>query len=140
MYSLPSSLNNRVELTQNIQLERSPHLSPPPRHERSQSPQTCQLSLLAFTEKSLEPALRIESVPVGLTVGNSERFCLIHQDSQLRIPGQFSRAEAEHILKATEFWDWQIIDSRPRTPRCSYRLFCLLSTVCTPQKALEVAV
>ncbi len=112
---------------------------PPPRHERSQLPQVSQLDLLAL-EKSLEPPLQIEPVPVNVTVGVEQRFWLIHQASGLRVPGQFSQSEAEYILKATsEGWDWEI-EYRPRTPNCSRRLFCLLSTICTSEKVLEVAV
>lgn len=119
---------------------RSPHLSPPPRHGRSQPAQASQLDLLALLEKSFESALRVEAVPAHLTVGNSQRFWLIHQKSQLRVPGQFSHQETEHILKATEFWDWEI-EYRPRTPNCSNRLLSLLTTVCTPpSKVLECAV
>lgn len=113
--------------------------SPQVQQERSQPPQASQLDLLALLEKSLEPALRIEGVPVNVTVGVEQRFWLIHQNSHLRIPGQFSRAEAEHILKATEFWDWEI-KYRPRTPNCNKRLLSLLTAVCTlPSKTLEVA-
>lgn len=108
---------------------------------RSQPPEVSQLNLLALLKKSLEPqepALRIETVPVNLTVGVEQRFWLIHQASALRLPGQFSQAETECILKTTAEWDWAI-EYRPRTPNCSYHLLCLLNRICTPQ-TFEVAV
>lgn len=108
-------------------------------HGRSQPPQASQLNLLALLEKSLEPPLRIEPVPVNLTVGIEQRFWLIHQESGLWVPGQFSRVEAEYIFKTTAEWDWEI-RHRPRTPNWNKRLLSLLTTVCTPPgKALECA-
>jgi hypothetical protein len=106
--------------------------------ERSQPPQANQLDLLALLEKSLEPALRIELVPVNVAVGIGQRFWLIHQQSGLQVPGQLSQTEAEYILKTTEHWDWGI-EYRPRTPNCNKRLLSLLTAVCTPQKVLERA-
>jgi hypothetical protein len=95
--------------------------------------------LLALLEKSLEPALRIEAVPSDIAVGISEKFWLIHQNSQLRVPGQFTRCEAEEILKVIVGWDWTV-DLKTREPACRYQLLTLLNRVCVPQKALEVAV
>ena len=116
---------------------RSQHLSPQ-NSERSQPPQSSQLDLLALLEKSLEPALRIETVPIDITVGSSEKFWLIHQNSHLRVPGQFTICEAKEILKVTAGWDWTV-DLKTREPACRYQLLNLLNRVCTPQKGLEVA-
>jgi hypothetical protein len=139
MYSLPSSLNNRVELTQNIQQERSPHLSPPPRHERSQPPQASQLDLLVLLGKSFEPPLKIEPVPVNVTVGFEQRFWLVHQPTGLRILGQFTYNEAQEILELTAKWDWEV-DPVTREPACCYQLMSLLERICKPKKVLECAV
>lgn len=114
-------------------------LKPQVQQERSPKLEAHQLDLLILLEKSFGSALRIEAVPINVTVGSSEKFCLIHQASGLRVPGQFSRAEAEHILRVTEKWDWAI-DYRPRTPNCNKRLLSLLTAVCTlPSKVLECA-
>ena len=112
-----------------VQQERWSPSEPP---SASQPPQASQLDLLALLEKFQEPAIRIEGVPAELTVGEELRFWLIHQESGLRVPGQFSRVEAEFILKATSEWDWEI-RHRPRTPCCGNRLLNLLKTVCKPQ-------
>jgi len=106
---------------------------------RSQPPQASQLDLLALLEKSLEPALRIEVVPVDVTVGYSEKFCLIHQESGLRVPGQFTSCEAKEILKMTALWDWQV-DLKTREPACRHYLVSLLEGICKPPMTLEVAV
>lgn len=137
MYSLPSSLNNRVELTQNIQQERSPHLSPPPQHERSQQSEAHQLNLLTLLEKPQKPELCIQPIPAILTVGFEQRFWLVHQPSGLKLPGQFSYQEAEGILELTLLWDWEV-DPKTRKPACHHYLLCLLKDICKPQKALEV--
>lgn len=111
--------------------------SPQVQHERSPQSEACQLNLLAPL-KPQEPALRIEAIPANVTVGSSERFCLIHQGSGLRIPGEFTRCEAEQILKVTHDWDWEV-DPITREPGCRYRLLWLLESICKPQKPLEVA-
>lgn len=113
--------------------------SPQVQQGRSQPPQACQLDLLVLTEKSLEPALRLEVVPANVTVGSCERFYLVHQESGLRVPWQFSRCEAEEILKVTALWDWTV-DPRTREPACRYRLLWLLEGICNPKKVLGVAV
>lgn len=107
-------------------------LKPQVQQGRSPELEDHQLNLLALLEKPFEPPLQIEPVPDNLTVGEEPRFWLIHQESGLRVPGQFSQTEAEYILKATAEWDWEI-RHRPRTPKCSNRLLSLLKTVCTPQ-------
>ena len=101
--------------------------------------QTSSLNLLASLDKKLESvALRIETIPANATVGRSERFYLIHQLSQLQIPGQFTYCEAKEILKLTHAWDWTV-DPKTRVPACHYQLLNLLEDVCRPQKVLEVA-
>lgn len=112
---------------------------PPLQQDRRSQPPPSQLNLLALLEKSLESALRIEAVPTDIAVGSSERFCLVHQSSQLRLPGQFTSCEAEEILEVTVEWDWEV-DLRTREPACRYQLLNLLSRVCTLQLASGVAV
>jgi len=106
--------------------------------QRSRSSEVHQLNLLALLEKSKEQALSLEAVPIDLTVGVGERFWLIHQESGLRVPGQFNAAEVEHILKATEQWDWEI-DLKTREPACRYRFLWLLESICKPKEVLGVA-
>ncbi len=97
------------------------------------------LDLLALLDKKLESAaLRIEIVPAKVTVGRGERFYLIHQRSQLQIPGQFTNCEAEQILELTRAWDWTV-EPKTRVPACHYQLLNLLEDICPPQKVLEVA-
>lgn len=57
-----------------------------------------------------------------------DRFCkLIHYESNLNIPGQYTHPEAEKILRITRDWDWEL-DSLGR-PRCLERLRSLLEGV-----------
>jgi hypothetical protein len=114
---------------------RLPHLS---LQERSQHPKAHQLNLLTLQDLPQEPALYIETVPVNLTLGVEQRFWLVHQPTGLRVPGQFSRREAEYIFSATEKWDWEI-DLKTREPACCYRFLWLLESICKPKKALGVA-
>ena len=56
-----------------------------------------------------------------------DRFCkLIHYESKLDIPGQFTHTQAEEILRITRDWDWGLNDLG--TPRCRDRLLLLLSS------------
>ncbi len=97
------------------------------------------LDLLALLDKKLESAaLRIEIIPTDATVGTGDRFYLIHQGSQLQVPGQFTYCEAKEILKLTCAWDWTV-NPKTRVPACHYQLLNLLEDICTPQKVLEVA-
>ncbi len=109
------------------------------RSQTSQQSEAIQLDLIALLDKKLEPAaLRIEIVPANVTVGRGERFCLVHQVSQLQIPGQFSNCEAEQILKLTHTWDWTV-NLKTRVPACRGRLLNLLEDICTLPQVLEVA-
>ena len=94
---------------------------------------------LSFFEK-LEPAaaLRTESVPDHLAVGTGERFSLIHCETGLYVPGQFSQPEADFILKTTSGWDWAV-DPKTRIPACNRYLLALLEEVCLPKKSAGVA-
>lgn len=108
--------------------------------EKGQTPQpeAHQLSLLALLKKSQEPAIRIELIPIHLTVGTDERFWIIHQESGLQVPGQFSRCEAEYILAATKEWNWAV-DLKTREPACRLKPLRLLERICFHQVAQGVA-
>lgn len=131
-----NSIIPRSSATSKYLVNESLHLSPPlQQQERS----AC--SSASPEPEPQEPALRIELVPANARVGinNSyERFWLIHQASELRIPGQFSYCEAEEILKVTHAWNWTV-DPRTREPGCRYQLLNLLERICKPQKVFEVA-
>lgn len=56
-----------------------------------------------------------------------DRFCkLIHYESSLNIPGQYTHALAERILRITRDWDWEL--NGLGIPRCRDRLLLLLSS------------
>ena len=129
---------------QNIDKQLSSILTPKPsskqdRRARSPQPEVRQLNLLALLENpQKEPALRIEVVPAELTVNSNRCFWIIHQKSELQIPGQFSRQEAERILEATKEWSWAV-DPITREPAYKWRLLSLLEYICSGKAKLEVA-
>ena len=54
-----------------------------------------------------------------------DRFCrLIHYESKLNIPGQYTHPEAEKILLDTRDWDWEL--NSLGIPRCRDKLLLLL--------------
>ena len=56
-----------------------------------------------------------------------DRFCkLIHYESSLNIPGQYTHPEAEEILRITRDWDWEL--NGLGIPRCRDKLLLLLSS------------
>jgi hypothetical protein len=105
--------------------------APPQQFSEAQSPQlkAHQLNLLTLQELPLEPALSIEPIPVNLAVGTEPVFCLVHQPTGLRVPGQFSAQEAECILRVTEGWDWTV-NLKTREPACRHRFLWLLEGIC----------
>ena len=113
--------------------------SPPNFKQRSPQPEVRQLNLLALLENSQkEPALRIEAVPAELIINSDRPFCVFHQKSELQIPGQFSRQEAEQILEETKGWNWAV-DPITREPAYKWRLLSLLEYICSGKAKLEVA-
>ena len=117
---------------------RSPE-SPRKKQARSPQPEVRQLNLLALLDNpQKESALRIEAVPAELIVNSDRCFCIIHQESELQIPGQFSRQEAEQILEETEEWDWSV-NSTTRELVYKWRLLSLLEHICSGKAKLEVA-
>jgi hypothetical protein len=109
-----------------------------PRQERSAQSKVHQLNRLTLQKLPPKPALYIEPIPVSLAVGREQRFWLVHQPTGLRVPGQFSRQEAEYILSATEGWDWTV-DLKTREPACRYRFLWLLEAICKKSPGREVA-
>ena len=113
--------------------------SPRKKQARSPQPEVCQLSLLTLLDNpQKEPALRIEAVPAELIVNSNRCFWIIHQKSELRVPGQFSRQEAEQILEETKGWNWAV-DPITREPAYKWRLLSLLEHICSGKAKLEVA-
>lgn len=111
----------------------------PAQKQEQRSPH--QLNFLFEREPSISPAaitLRIEPVPAHLTVNADERFNIVHYESDLSVPGQFSQEEAEEILQTTANWNWTV-DPKTRVPACNRYLLSLLEQVCKPKKSAEVS-
>lgn len=82
------------------------------------------------TEQNLESdkpfPLQIGYIPDSLRTA-PDRFCrLIHYNSLLNIPGQYTHPQAEEILRITRYWDWGLNDLG--IPRCRDKLLLLLSS------------
>jgi hypothetical protein len=139
----PSNTTRRAK-AQNIVKTHKTILTPKPsskqdRRARSPQPEVRQLNLLALLENpQKEPALRIEVVPAELIVNSNRSFWIIHQKSELRVPGQFSRQEAEQIVEETKGWNWAV-DPITHEPAYKWRLLSLLEYICSNQAKLEVA-
>ena len=72
--------------------------------------------------------LQIKAIPVRERI-IPDRYCkLVHLESGLSIPGQFTYPEASEILKITRYWDFSL--DQNRIPRCVERLRSLLENVC----------
>ena len=71
--------------------------------------------------------LQIASVPDTDRTDNN-KFCrLIHHESQIDIPGQFSHPEAKKILQITRDWDFSL--DANGIPRCRDKLLLLLELI-----------
>lgn len=101
-------------------------------------PTTKQLSLFDSTLSTTQHETRsqVESAgPFPLQIGYipdrnrtaPDRFCkLIHYESNLNIPGQYTHPEAEEILRITRDWDFSL--NGLGIPRCRDKLLLLLSS------------
>lgn len=76
--------------------------------------------------------LQIISIPRDERI-NPDFICgLIHYESGLKIPGQFTYEEAQEILKTTRHWDFSL--DRDKIPKCKERLLGLLEGVCSKSR------
>jgi hypothetical protein len=66
-------------------------------------------------------------------------YRLVHRESGLQVPGQFTKQEAESIRTVTQNWDWSV--DKHRKPACATRLLHFLEQLCSsPSDNQEVAV
>jgi hypothetical protein len=56
-------------------------------------------------------------------------YRLIHRESGLQVPGQFTKQEAESIRTVTQNWDWSV--DKHRKPACAARLLHFLEQLCS---------
>ena len=102
-------------------------------------PTTQQLSLFESfkqIERSSQGCNTKDDQPYPLQIGyvsdtdrnRSDRFCrLIHHESKIDLPGQFSHAEAKKILQITRDWDFSL--DANGIPRCRDKLLLLLDLI-----------
>lgn len=73
-----------------------------------------KLSLLALL-KPTQAALKVERVAPNLTVGDRQRFPLIHFESGLQIPEPLTQQECKIIRNVIQCWHWTV-DLKSREP------------------------
>ena len=71
--------------------------------------------------------LQIAYIPHDKRIEPDKLCKLIHYQSKLTIPGQFTYEEAVEILKTSSYWDWEL--DRDRIPRCADSLRSLLEEI-----------
>lgn len=92
-----------------------------------------QLSLFGSppTEEVDPPPDRLQpiAIPPQNRVNPNNLAQLVHYESGLNIPGQFTYDEAKEILVPSRYWDFSLL--RDRIPRCVERLRSLLENICS---------
>ena len=72
--------------------------------------------------------LLIQPIPADKRI-LPEFYCrLIHQETGLRVPGQFTEEEAKLIQTVTQNWDW--LTDKNNLPACAARLLQYLEQLC----------
>jgi len=74
-----------------------------------------KLSLLVPPLKPTQAALKVKRVAPNLTVGNRQRFLLIHIESGLQIPKPLTQQECKIIRNVIQCWHWTV-DLKSREP------------------------
>ncbi|WP_013321020.1 hypothetical protein [Gloeothece verrucosa] len=67
-------------------------------------------------EDSIYP-LVIEFIPLNERVLPEWEYRLIHHETGLQVPGQFTKAQAQLIQKVTRQWDWTVDKNRKQGNR-----------------------
>ena len=72
--------------------------------------------------------LSIQLIPADERILPELECHLIHQETGLRVPGQFTEAEAKLIQTVTQDWDWHT--DKNNLPACAARLLQYLEQLC----------
>jgi hypothetical protein len=102
----------------------------PPTFKSDLPPNPLQIKAISYHTR-VKPNKAFGAVRQALDFKSREpdRYCkLVHYESGLNIPGQFTYDEAKEILLTTRYWDWEL--DRNRIPRCVERLLPLLENIC----------
>lgn len=82
---------------------------------------------LPFPDISHQP-LTIQPIPPDERLLPKLECRLTNPDTGLRVPGQFTQAEATLIQTVTRNWDWQV--DKNNKPACAARLLAYLEQLC----------
>jgi len=84
---------------------------------------------LLFAETSDYP-LQIQPIPESERISLELDCSLIHRETGLYIPGQFTSEDAALIQAVTQDWDWHI--EKNNKPACAAQLLPFLQAICAP--------
>jgi hypothetical protein len=87
-----------------------------------------QLDLWESQKPATEYPLRIELLPPNLQWWDEPRYWLIHAASGLRVPGSWSRKEAEELQDLSKNWKWSL--DKERRVDCGLQLLALAESLC----------
>jgi hypothetical protein len=114
-----TSVKTSVILIQNVAPRQLPQRKFPPSLKRA----------VAIYEPPDRYPLKIEPLPPALQWWDEKRYWLIHEVSELRIPGSFTITEAQYIREISKRWDWRV-DTRDRKVKCGFQLLALDEALC----------
>ena len=94
---------------------------------QQQLPKHQQPSLFSPKEEPQLDPLQIASITNKQRPKPDWNCKLIHYESKLNIPGQFTHKEAQEILETTRYWDFSL--DKNRIPRCAEDRRSLINSV-----------
>ncbi|WP_013320654.1 hypothetical protein [Gloeothece verrucosa] len=94
------------------------------------SPVQSAIQIELFPIEDTIYTLIIESIPLNERVLPEWEYRLIHHETGLQVPGQFTKAQAEQIQKVTQQWDWSV--DKKNKPACAAQLLQFLEQLCAP--------
>ncbi len=109
----------------------APQKSAPTKQSKKRSlhkSQHHQLDLFSPPQPTRNYPLRIELLPPTLQWWDAPRYWLIHDASGLRVPGTWTKAEAELMQDLSKNWNWSVDSDRRVT--CGVQLMALAEGIC----------
>lgn len=74
--------------------------------------------------------IQIQAISEGERISPALNCHLIHRETGLQIPGQFTAEEASRIQTVTQSWDWRM--EKGNKPGCASPLLPFLQALCAP--------
>jgi hypothetical protein len=87
-----------------------------------------QLDLWESQKQNAEYPLKIELLPPALQWWKEPRYWLIHEASNLRVPGSWSLREAKELQDLSKNFNWNL--DKERRVDCGLQLMALAEVIC----------